>query len=136
MVYECEPTSSRGVEQAGTGGVLVPANPHHPGYYSHTFTIPKKTGEQRLIINLKGLYHYIPYVHFKIENIQHLQDILVKIDLKAAYYSVSIHPKSQDLFRVWWNSRPYEFTCLPFGLSSAPRTFTKLLKPVSDLCRG
>lgn len=29
----------------------------------------------------------------------------------------------------------YEFQCLPFGLSSAPRVFTKLLKPVTALLR-
>ena len=122
-------------------GVLIPADPQQPGFYSHTFTIPKKTGEQRLIINLKGLNHYIPHVHFKMENIQQLQDILlpndwmVKIDLKEAYYSVPIHPHSQDLLRIWWNGSPYKFTCLPFGLSSAPRTFTKLLKPVVAFLR-
>ena len=30
----------------------------------------------------------------------------------------------------------YEFTCLPFGLTSAPRVFTKLLKPVMVFLRG
>ena len=28
-----------------------------------------------------------------------------------------------------WNSTLFEFICLPFGLSSAPRVFTKVLKP-------
>ena len=35
-------------------GVIVPADPCTPGFYSHIFTIPKKSGEQRLII---GMYH-------------------------------------------------------------------------------
>ncbi|XP_045127706.1 uncharacterized protein LOC123514122 [Portunus trituberculatus] len=29
-----------------------------------------------------------------------------------------------------WRNEAFQFTCLPQGLSSAPRTFTKLLKPV------
>lgn len=29
-----------------------------------------------------------------------------------------------------WKGEPFQFTCLPQGLSSAPRIFTKLLKPV------
>ena len=29
----------------------------------------------------------------------------------------------------------YEFACLPFGLASAPRVFTKLMKPVVALLR-
>ena len=51
------------------------------------------------------------------------------MDLKEAYYSVPIDQQSQDL-RIWWEGRPFKFTCLPFGLSSVPRTFTKLLKPL------
>ena len=29
-----------------------------------------------------------------------------------------------------WKDKHYQFTCLPQGLTSAPRIFTKLLKPV------
>jgi hypothetical protein len=29
----------------------------------------------------------------------------------------------------------WEFACLPFGLASAPRAFTKLLKPVVSVLR-
>ena len=50
-------------------GVLVVADPCTPGFYSHIFTIPKKSGEQQLIINLKNLYRCIPHVHFKMEGL-------------------------------------------------------------------
>ena len=84
-------------------GILVSAEPHRPRFYSHTFTIPKKTGEQRLIINLKGLNHYILHVHFKMENIQQLQDILlpndwmVKTGLLFSTHSPQITGSPQDL---------------------------------------
>lgn len=42
-----------------------------------------------------------------------------------------MHVRSED--RKWlrfiWQGQPYQFTCLPQGLTSAPRIFTKLLKP-------
>ena len=35
-----------------------------------------------------------------------------------------------------WQNKLFQFTCLPFGLSSAPHTFTKVLKPVAAHLRG
>ena len=34
-----------------------------------------------------------------------------------------------------WKGTLYEFACLPFGLASAPRAFTKIMKPVIGLLR-
>ena len=33
------------------------------------------------------------------------------------------------------NKKVYQFTCLPFGLATSPRKFTKLLRPVAVLLR-
>ena len=56
------------------------------------------------------------------------------LDIKDAYYSVKIHESSRSFLRFKWNNQPYQFTCLPMGLASAPRIFTKIMKPVfSDL---
>ena len=33
------------------------------------------------------------------------------------------------------NKQVYQFTCLPFGLATSPREFTKLLRPVVALLR-
>ena len=56
---------------------------------------------------------------------------LVSIDLKDAYLSVPIEEvRGQEVSTVHMEERVNEFQCLPFGLSSAPRVFTKLLKLV------
>ena len=60
---------------------------------------------------------------------------MVSIDLKDAYLSVPIKEGGRKYLRFAWEERVYEFQCLPFGLSSAPRVFTKLLKPVMALLR-
>ena len=105
-------------------------------FLSPIFTIPKKNGEQRLIINLRQLNKSMTKQHFKMEGAHLLSDLLVmndwmvKVDLKEAYYAVPIHQQSQSLLGFLWNSRKFQFTCLPFGLSCAPRVFTKILKPV------
>ena len=46
------------------------------------------------------------------------------------------HPfNHQHLLQFIWEEKHYKFQCLPFGLTSAPRIFTKLLKPVVGFLR-
>ncbi|CAB4001220.1 Hypothetical predicted protein, partial [Paramuricea clavata] len=62
-------------------------------------------------------------------------DFMMKLDLQDAYFSVPMHNSHKKYLRFVFQRITYEFQCLPFGLSSAPRTFTKLLKPVIVLLR-
>jgi len=57
-------------------------------------------------------------------------DRMASIDLKDAYLSVAIAVEHRKFLRFTWAEQTYEFQCLPFGLSSALKVFTKLLKPV------
>jgi hypothetical protein len=36
----------------------------------------------------------------------------------------------QKFLRFQWKGKNYQYTCLPNGITSAPRIFTKLMKPV------
>ena len=60
---------------------------------------------------------------------------MVKLDLKDAYLQVPIHQEHQCLLQFHWERKTYQFVCLPFGLTSAPRVFTKILKPVVGALR-
>ena len=106
----------------------------------HFFWDRKKNGRFRPIINLKNLNQFIPYLHFKMEGPKQLKDLLrqnnlmVKIDLKDAYFSIPLHLETQKYVRFQWKRNIYQFLCHCFGLGSAPRIFTKLLKiPISVL---
>lgn len=54
---------------------------------------------------------------------------MASIDMKDAYYSIPIKTEDRKFLRFKWDADLYEFTCLPNGLSCAPRQFTKILKP-------
>ncbi|KAK6186681.1 hypothetical protein SNE40_005966 [Patella caerulea] len=55
---------------------------------------------------------------------------MASIDLKNAYHGINIAKTSTKMLKFRWNNTLFQYTCLPFGLTSAPRIFTKVLKPV------
>ena len=120
---------------------LVSEHDYNMGFVSNLFVIPKKGGGQRPVFNLRQLNQFIKYEHFKMEGIHMLKDLLkpndfmAKIDLNDAYFTVPIWKGHQKFLRFLWKGTQWEFACLPFGIASAPRVFTKILKPVIGLLR-
>lgn len=121
--------------------VDVPVRERNRGFYSSLFLVPKKDGGMRPVINLKSLNAFVPPQHFKMEGIHTLKDLLkvgdwmCKIDLKDAYFTVPIREESREFLRFNVQGHAFQFTCLPFGLSCAPRVFTKTLKPAVTFLR-
>ena len=105
-------------------------------YISHIFTRSKPNGKLRIILNLNKLNESVEYEHFKMESFTTALSLIEQncfmgsIDLKDAYYSVSVAEEYRKYLRFTWRSVLYEFTCLPMGLACSPRIFTKLLKPI------
>ena len=60
---------------------------------------------------------------------------MASVDLQDASYSVPINEKYQKYLKFSRQGELFQFTCLPNGLASAPRLFTKLLKPVYSTLR-
>ena len=58
------------------------------------------------------------------------------LDLKDAYYSVSIAEEHRHYLRFVFMNQLLEYVALPNGLASAPRLFTKLMKPVYSTLRS
>ena len=57
-------------------------------------------------------------------------DFFCKVDLKDAYFHMTVHPSHTSLLAFMWEGVGYRYKSLPFGVSSAPRLFTKMLRPV------
>ena len=51
------------------------------------------------------------------------------LHLKDAYFQIGIHPADRRFLRFCHNGI-WQFKTLPFGLSTSPRVFTKILRPV------
>ena len=61
---------------------------------------------------------------------------MIKLDLKDAYLMIPVTPPHHKFLCFQWEGRNFHFTCLPFGLSSAPRTFTKVTRPLVSFLRS
>ena len=53
-------------------------------------------------------------------------DWLFTIDMKSGYHQIPLKPSFQKFCCFAWQDRVYRWRVMPFGLSSAPRAYTKL----------
>ncbi|KAG6438798.1 hypothetical protein O3G_MSEX000234 [Manduca sexta] len=117
-------------------GAIVECSHSDGQFLSSIFLHPKSDGTWRFILNLKKLNNFIATRHFKLEDIRTATKLMTSgcfmatIDLKNAYYLLSITNSDRKYLRFLFQGTLYEFTCLPFGLSTAPYVFTKIMKPV------
>ena len=132
------------IEVLLTKGTLAKVEPGENQFISTLFLVEKENGngQYRPVINLKSLNRFVESTSFKMESLQVAKgllqpgDYMMKLDLKDAYYTVPVHKEHWRYLRFLYRENLYEFRCLPFGLSSAPRAFTKILKPVAALLRS
>ncbi|KAI2646175.1 Transposon Ty3-G Gag-Pol polyprotein [Labeo rohita] len=91
----------------------------------------KKDGGLRPIIDLRRLNRSVMKLKFKMLTVKQVvsqirsEDWFVTIDLKDAYFHVSILPQHRKFLRFAFRGEAYQYRVLPFGLALSPRTFTK-----------
>ncbi len=111
---------------------LVPPADMRSGFYSPYFIVPKKSGGLRPILDLRILNRALHRLPFKMLTPKRIfgcvrpQDWFAAIDLKDAYFHVSILPRHRPFLRFAFEGRAYQYKVLPFGLSLSPRVFTKV----------
>ena len=137
---EEEPYLKREIEKLLKKGVIEHSHQSQGGITSPIFLRKKPDGTFRLILNLKRANEHVENFHFKMETIHTVLTLvrpncfMASIDIKDAYYSVKIREKDQKYLKFQFQGQCYHFTCLPNGLSSGPRKFTKLMKaPLAEL---
>ena len=123
-------------------GAVREVKPQDDQFTSTLFLVQKKNGDYRPVINLRALNRFLGKESFKMEGLQVVKsfmqqgDFMMKLDLKDAYNALPIHPSHRKYLRFIYQDRTYQFQCLPLGLSSAPRAFTKTRKPVLAVLRS
>lgn len=103
------------------------------GFFSRYFLVPKRDGGLRPILDLRGLNRYLRPLKCQMPMVPRVRQAIVAgdwfatIDLKDAYFHIPIWQDHWRFLRFGFEGRIFEFRVLPFGISLAPRTFTRCM---------
>ena len=121
-------------------GAIVVVDIRPDQFVSRIFQVPKKNREHRLILDLKDLNKFLKKIHFKMDGLEDIaslisfNDYLASLDCQDAFLTIAMHPDCYKYLCFDFEGVRYCFKALIFGLTCAPRIFTKLLKvPLSRL---
>ena len=98
-----------------------------------------KSKSHTQILNLKKFNRHINYRHFKMDLSTALTTVTKKLlhgQCRPSHYLLfSVSGCSKPKVSNSFQNRLYKFLCLPNGLTTAPKMFTKLLKSVFSYLR-
>ena len=96
----------------------------------------KANGSLRMCVDYRKLNQYTKRVEFPLPNIDTILDTLggskyfTALDLAQGYHQVQVRPQDRHLTAFKTQYGLFEFNVLPFGLTSAPSTFQRLMNHV------
>jgi len=116
-------------------------------YIVNPLSVAKNScGKLRLILDLRYVNRHVFKETVKFDDWKCFEKyiekngFLYKFDLKQGYHHIDIFQEHQKYLGFSWEfdgrSKYFIFTVLPFGLSPAPRVFTKVLRPLVGFWRG
>ena len=112
------------------------------GFYNRLFLVPKPNGKWRPILDLSQLNLYLAPAMFKMETPETIRlslqqgEWVTSLDFSDAYFHIPISHRSRKYLRFHIKRQTFQFTALPFGLSTAPLEFTKVVKEVKLMAQA
>lgn len=115
-------------------GIIEPVNASP--WISNLVPVRKKTGKLRLCIDLKSVNKAVIPDRYPLPTAEELttqfhgSTVFTKLDLRQGYLQVPLHPDSRGLTAFVTHMGVFQYTRMPFGLSSAPSCFQKIMATV------
>ena len=129
------------VSDLQNGGYIEEAK-EPPVVCSPLSVVMNGVGKKRLVVNLRHVNGFLWKQKFKYEDIRVAMAMFEKgewmfsFDLKSGYHHVDVAQQYRKYLGFEWGGVTYTFVVLPFGLSSAPYVFTKMMRPLVRLWRS
>ena len=120
---------------------------NYPEFCNPLHVAVQSSGKLRLILDLSYLNSFVVKQSIKYEDLRCVLQMFPSgmftfcFDLKSAYHHIDICAEHMKFLSFKWPTgdgrmKFYEFTVLPFGLTSAPYVFTKVLRQLIRFWRG
>lgn len=100
------------------------------------------SGKRRLCWNGRPINKYLPEKHFKMEHAEKAArmmragDWMFTLDMKSGYHQAPCKPSFMKFLCFRWQGRVYQWQVMPFGLSTAPRAYSKLTRRLLERWRA
>ena len=110
-------------------------------FLSRLFYVKKKNGKFRPILDLSRLNTFVQTPSFAMETLDRILKFVnqvmwaASLDVTDAYLSVPIHPDFQKYFCFLLDGVIFMFRRLPFGLTTAPWAFSRVMRPFKPCLR-
>jgi len=110
-------------------------------FLSRLFYVKKKNGKFRPILDLSRLNIFVQTPSFAMETLDRILKFVTRVmwaaslDVTDAFLSVPIHPDFQKYFCFLMDGEIFMFLRLPFGLTTAPWAFTRVMRPIKGCLR-
>ena len=118
-------------------GAIKQCHPNQLLVVSPLNVVPKPGSTKlRTILDLRHINEYVQCPKFQYEELRSITsmaqsgDWMFALDLAAGFHQVDMHPSAWPFLGFAWRGSHYFFKVLPFGLSSAPWCFTKVMRVV------
>ncbi|MEZ0208581.1 MAG: reverse transcriptase domain-containing protein [Candidatus Paceibacterota bacterium] len=116
---------------------------HPPPRMISPWFVDHRSGKPRLVVDLRMTNELIldpTYVAYEdlgfVPDLIQPGDVIWSLDIRSAYYGVSLHPEFIPYCCIYLNGRVLAATVMLLGLSVAPRIYTALTEVVIQILRS
>lgn len=115
-------------------GIIEPVNA--APWISNIVVAKKKSGGIRVCVDLRQANKAVIPDRYPLPTAEELtahfygSTVFTKLDLRQGYLQVPLHPASRDLTSFVTHMGVFRYTRMPFGLSSAPSCFQKVMSTI------